>query len=153
MSELEPICKNCVFFSPESESDSITDVPGFGHCSNSKFQYIYIDGHRPTMDLAGVDSLLYWDTERHWANFTVGKNFGCVHFNDELESEQQKWIESKLEELKAGKWQLSDFHAWRASAQREFDLDSDEYRRNRNQLREVEWLVRAAEQLTDSKHE
>ena len=67
-------CKNCKYFQRNTEP---YDNNNFGECSCDKFVYdSYINEKEET------DKLFYWDYESYSADFNVGENFGCIHFEE-----------------------------------------------------------------------
>lgn len=73
-------CKNCKYF--KRNKDNYRSEK-YGECSCDKFAYdSWISEKEET------DKLFYWDYEDYSANFNVGENFGCIHFEEkELQDE------------------------------------------------------------------
>lgn len=69
------VCKNCKYYS----KGEFTKF--YGNCSNPKFEYeiasFYEKYHKgPKFK----DKLFYMDYEGYSADFEVGEEFGCIHF-------------------------------------------------------------------------
>lgn len=61
---MNKICKNCKYFSKDKDEN-------YGDCVNEHFVY---DETTP------INGLMYADYEGYAANFYVGEEFGCIHF-------------------------------------------------------------------------
>lgn len=68
---MEKQCKNCKYFIREKD---ILYTKNQHTCTNPHFKY--------TGDLSETnsDDLSYCDYEEYSASFSVGENFGCIHF-------------------------------------------------------------------------
>jgi len=66
---MKKICKNCRFSTPRRP---ITGAPDLHlKCENPHLVY---EGFKT------VDNLVYWDASSYQADFSVGPEFGCVHW-------------------------------------------------------------------------
>ena len=78
-------CKNCKYFERHKEEYYCNK---YGYCNCTKFVYgtsfIHIDEHYNDYDKTKADELLYEDYEGYNADFEVGENFGCIHFEELL---------------------------------------------------------------------
>lgn len=61
---MDKICKNCKYFLKDEDNN-------YGDCENAHFVY---DETTP------INGLMYVDYEGYAANFYVGEEFGCIHF-------------------------------------------------------------------------
>ena len=68
-------CKDCKYFKRhEKEWETTT----FGDCKCDKFIY----DTWGASENSATDLVYYWDGEGYTADFEVGENFGCVHFEN-----------------------------------------------------------------------
>lgn len=65
-------CKNCKYFILKKRN------PHRGDCRNTKFEYVGLSWK----DNTRTDTLHYWDCESYDADFDVGIDFGCIHFEE-----------------------------------------------------------------------
>ena len=75
---MKKICKNCRYWTEKNpDGYSIKDNQGNlkGDCGNEKFVYTG-DG----LEEIDSDGLGYWDFESYSADFMVGCEFGCIHW-------------------------------------------------------------------------
>ena len=72
-------CSTCQHWRPFTEDRQRTD---FGSCQSDKF--LYDDGCNRDKDFA-TDMLLYSDYEGYSACFDTGKDFGCIHHEEETQ--------------------------------------------------------------------
>jgi hypothetical protein len=78
--EEQKLCKNCKHF--KRHKDSCQSIK-FGHCVCSKFVYgsAYEQTKKEDNDFSDeANELLYEDYEGYNADFEVGENFGCIHW-------------------------------------------------------------------------
>ena len=70
---MEKRCKNCKYFIRENE---VLYSKNENTCTNPHFKY--------TGDLSEInsDDLSYSDYEGYSADFSVGEDFGCIHFEE-----------------------------------------------------------------------
>ena len=67
---MEKICKNCKHF---GYLENIVNS-NYGECNCNKFEY------GGASEMEETDKLFYSDYEGYDANFMVGENFGCIHW-------------------------------------------------------------------------
>jgi hypothetical protein len=89
--KMDKVCKNCEFFEKEREEHS------FGECLNPKIVYVeLVDTKEKTDDMA-----IYSDYDHYEAYFSVGQNFGCIHWVEgipnvinkvSIEEEKAVWV-------------------------------------------------------------
>ncbi len=75
--ETNRLCKNCRHW--QRGRDDETQRKEYGDCNSGKiveYQGSYDDA---------LDILYYWDYEGYQGYYSVGKNFGCVHFQGNVE--------------------------------------------------------------------
>ena len=76
------LCKNCKHF--KRNNDNIHSTK-YGECNCNKFVYGTSFEHSNSKynDFSNkADELLYQDYENYSANFEVGENFGCIHWEE-----------------------------------------------------------------------
>ena len=69
-------CKNCKYF--KRNTDEYYNK-NYGECNCIKFVY---DGFGNDPDYNITDQLIYADYEGYMADFKVGQDFGCIHFEE-----------------------------------------------------------------------
>ena len=67
-------CKDCKYFERDTSEYSGNN---YGDCNCVKFVY---DGFGNDPDYNITDQLVYGDYEGYMADFQVGQDFGCIHF-------------------------------------------------------------------------
>lgn len=75
---MKKICKNCKFYTPPPIEHRDIDN---GKCKCKKFVYDDWSGTIYPLN----DKLEYFDYDGYRAGFSVGENFGCIHFKKKRE--------------------------------------------------------------------
>lgn len=103
-------CKDCKYFKRFDNKKRYEEYrwEKYGTCQSKKFLYglthkefvDVLDDIIPEISLLDTDLLLYNDYDSYNAEFEVGENFGCIHFEENISRKSAEFHDIDLKKLK-----------------------------------------------------